>query len=160
MARKDKERMKVAAHYRETPTGEVDHYIHSSFGANGCNTESNATYWNWAMPLKWSTRSGGYDAFKLPQFKIAPSEVISIYDGLFCHVSGADYHSQRHNMAKNINILACDGHAESLETDRVSAPDDNVYSSEGLYFERHIKPGNWFLSREDMPHHAYNGGGL
>jgi prepilin-type processing-associated H-X9-DG protein len=158
--RKDKDRMKVQALYRTDKSGTTEYYTHTSYGANGCNTESSATYWNWAMPIKWNHPKSGKDVFKLPQFKIAPSEVVAMYDGVFSHVTGADMHSQRHNTGKNINILACDGHAESLPTDQVSAPDDNVYGSDGLHFDRNVRPGNWFLSRDDMPGHAYSGGGL
>lgn len=151
-ARKARERRYILATEKYGASGETDMWVHTSYGANGGNWESSCFYNRWAMPHPWiDERARRTQHAKLHKFQTAPSEVISIFDGWFNHVSGADFFSLRHVQQTRINVLCADGHTESLENEEVSAMSSRSFYGDGDFYDQSLKPNHYFVPPSDAP---------
>ena len=151
-ARKARERSFILATEKYGPSGDTDMYVHTSYGANGGNWESGCFYNRWSMPHPWIDENGRRTQHaRLHKFKIAPSQVISIFDGWFNHVSGADFFSLRHIQQTRINVLCADGHTESLQNEEVSAMSPRSYYGDSEFYDASLKPNHYFVPPSDAP---------
>jgi prepilin-type N-terminal cleavage/methylation domain-containing protein len=145
-ARKAIERRYVLATEEYGGDGDTDAWVHTSYGANGGNWESRCFYNRWAMPHPWIDENGDKNQYaQLHKFARAPSDVISIYDGWFNHVSGADFHSLRHLNGTRINVLCADAHTESLDNSEVSAMSPRSYYDDSEHYDDSLKPHHYFV---------------
>jgi hypothetical protein len=114
--RRDPARSYIQTQYRTDENDEVEFYSHLSYGINGGNGLGN--WGGRGLPhSRW-----GYENKMLlnySDFRVAPSEVISVFDGYHSHISHADFVSARHNNQTVTNLLASDGSVHSKDTEDV-----------------------------------------
>ncbi|MFP4106553.1 MAG: type II secretion system protein [Phycisphaerae bacterium] len=137
---------RVLAAGKEDSNGNIEFWAHTSYGINGGNIESHGFASAWrrrGSPHKWVGGATGRDWLGSDDYELPLDEIISVFDGNFNHVSGADMHSSRHGAdADRINVLCQDGHVESLPNEKVSQL-SNAYG------------GSYDIDPDMRPSHGY-----
>ncbi len=147
--RQDPWRRKVLAMEKYDSGGNTEYWAHASYGINGGNVESNAFYGpsSSSLPHPWYDGPNNWKRrVTTNDFELPPGEVISLFDGVFQHVTGADYHSARHMNGTQINVLCVDGHAVSTDAEELSSvcSPSRDHWNDAAYFNRSFRPSHWY----------------